>query len=345
MRIFGTRPRRARFRVRAKARAARSAAAAIVALSLVPGVAAAEPEVRQPETGTLAQTTLALLRYNRALCVRLAQDVQRHWRELPLTVSNDVSGEERVRQRVLEELLGDLAAARAAGDMVRELLPATRTEVDTETGIALEQLFALQTRLCDTVAYPSGGRQGFGGTATDLMLGIDREVARLGRLLVVPEAELDAALEPYLTPIQIAGVEAQGELLAYLDSLEPAPKEPSKAERMRAWHGQYLDAVRPSKQTLGRFLQARAHGDSATVRDSCRELSDRSRVLLASDGAVFEGPEPSVAPMLQQAFRALSLMANACNGGDFRRADHHLLTAQNQLAKAAAVLRPYGLAP
>lgn len=313
--------------------------------ALVPAAAGAELEVRMPEKGALAQTTLALLRYNRTACVRLAEDLQRHWRELPLAVSSEVSGEERMRQRVLEELLGDLAAARAAGDMVRELLPATRAEVDAETAITLEQLFTLQTRLCDTVAYPSGGRQGFGGAVTDLMLGIDREVAHLGRLLVVPESELDAALEPYLTPIQIAGVEAQGELLAYLDSLEPKPKAPSKEELMRAWHGRYLSAVRPCKETLGRFLRARASGDSASVRDACRELGTQARDLLTGGDSVFRGPEPSAAPPLRQAFRELSLLANACNGGDFRRVDRHLRSAQEKLAAAAAVMRPYGIQP
>ena len=38
---------------------------------------------------------------------------------------------------------------------------------------------------------------------------IENEEEALGGLLVVPEEELEAALDPYLTPIQLAGVEAQ----------------------------------------------------------------------------------------------------------------------------------------
>lgn len=318
---------------------------AVSSLGLAVPPVTARNDVPVPTDERLIQTTLSLLRYNREQCHSLAEGVQRYWRELPLGAAGDGSAEERVRAHVNEDLPGDLAAARAAGDIAHSFLPRTLEAVNRETGAALTRLYEAQRRLCDAVAYPSGDRAQFGGLVTDLKLGIDDQMRELGRLLVVPDSELDAALEPYLTPIQLAGVEAQGELVTYLESLQPPPEAPDPMAPVRAWGRRYHSAVSPTKTALGTFLRSRGRGDWAGVREACLDLSRATATLMGEKPSVFRGPVPNAERPLQSAFRSLSLLAAACNAGDFRRVDEHLASAQRFLAAAARPLAGVGLQP
>ena len=156
---------------------------------------------------------------------------------------------------------------------------------------------------------------------------------------------LEEALDPYLTVIQLAGVEAEGELVAYLESLRPKPKPPTKEELMRLWHQGYAQTVAPSKQALGRFLRARQDGDRVALATACKDMSRLSLELLADDNTVFRGPEPALTRPLRRAFESIKRVAVACTTGDFRRADSALGEMQRHLSNAAQMLRPYGLQP
>jgi len=303
-------------------------------------------DVPEPENGAWADATLALLRHNRGLCDRIADDLLAYWRGLPADHGPQLERNEKaVRDYVLRQRLADLAAARASADLVRRFFPGTLAEVSSEAGAAMGRLFELQGNLCDSVAYPTGPRQRFADEIGETLARIDAEVTELGRLLVVPDEDLERALEPYLLAIELAGVEAQGELLAYLESLKPKPKGPTLEERMRGWYQRYGQAVQPSKEALGRFLTARQNGDRSALGLACRELSRRTIEVLAREPSVFRAPEPSVEAPLRGAFQSLRRMATACTAGNFKSVDENLAEAQRRLAVAAQRLQPFGLSP
>lgn len=318
----------------------RLAALAVAALLLGPTPAAAQADdVPKPEDGAWAGTTLALLGYYRNLCDGIAEAVTGVWRR-----SGDDEGEQALRDFVLEEQLSDLAAARAAAEIIDDFLPTAQGEVSDETGSALGRLFELETSLCDAVANPVGPRTRFEEQIGELHARMATEERELGRLLVVPDNDPQAAVEPYLLAIQLAGVEAQGELIAYYNSLKPKPQGPTEQELMEAWHRSYSRAVWPSKEALRRFQLARREGDRGGVGRACRDLA-RETILLLQEPEVFAAPEPSLAEPLRRAFLNFKLMAGACSAGNFTRVDEHITQAQRSLGMAAETLDPYGLRP
>jgi hypothetical protein len=319
---------------------------------LVPGLAAQDGEVPPPPPGRAAHATLALLHYNRDVCDGIAGKVVGHWRGLD---GSPEAQEEAVRDLVTDrDLLSQLAAGRAAGDIVRDLLPRTREEAGSETGATLERLSGLVKELCDTVALPTAPREGFEERVADLLDRIEREEGELGRLLVVPEAELEKALEPYLTPIQIAGFEAENEYLDYLESQKEKPQAPTLTELMHRWHREYSREVLPTKQALGKYLKARQANDSRGMAGACKEILE-AVIPLLRDGEIFKIPTPLLPasrgvemrtlPPLHKAYQEIRDMAIACRNGRTREVIVHLEEMQRQLRAAAGHLGEHGLAP
>lgn len=315
-------------------------------MALIAGAGLAITDAPEPRPGNWGDATLALLRHNRALCDRVAGDVLSYWRELPADHDAQLERNERaVRDHILRQLLAELASAQAAGDLARRFLPGALREVGAESGASLARIADLQKTFCEAVAYPAGPRHRFADQIAESLARIDAEEAELGRLLVVPDEDLTMALEPYRPTIELAGVEAQGEYLTYLESLKPKPEAPSLEYRMTSWHDRYRVATQPSKEALGRFLQARRAGDRNALGEACRELSRATIDLLAQGDAIFQAPAPAVGATLRGAFRSLKSMAAACTLGDFARVDERLAVAEQRLGIAAAHLRPFGLAP
>lgn len=313
-------------------------AAALLVCWLAAGAAVAAAQLPRPETGEWAQTTLALLRYNRELCDGIAGQIRNRWR------NDGANSENTIRDFVLKSSLSDLAAARAAGDIIDRFLPRAKDEAGQETGASLGRLFELETALCDAVALPTGPRDDFDLKITQLLERIDLEEAELGRWLVLNEEILEQALEPYLVPIQIAGIEAEGEYLDYLESIRPKPKLPTRQELMVAWHQHYSQKVAKVKDALRRFLIGRQNNDAAVVRESCREIASSVIPVLRND-ALFKAPDPSVEEPLHRAFVELRVLATHCIAARFRETDKQIAQVQKYLGYAAQRLAPYSLQP
>ncbi len=313
--------------------------AAALASILLAAPSAANDDVAMPAAGKAAETVLALLGYNRDLCDGIAGRLVSHWHGLG---SKPAAQLENVRQLVVERELSNLASARAASDLVERFLPRVREEAGSETGATLERLQALEVELCDTVAYPDRGLEGFEVELAELLDRIEREEAELGRLLVVPEEE--SALGPYLGHVQMAGVEAEGEYRDHLDSLKPPPTMPTIEDFMNHWHHGYSQAVLPTKKTLARYLQARKANDASQIRIACREILAAVIPLLRND-QVFESPDPRITKPLRQAFREIKQMATECTAGRSRETETHYRKMQTELAAASALLTEYSLRP
>ncbi len=304
----------------------------------------------EPEPGQAPQTVLAILDFNRNLCDELAGKVGDRWRRW----GDSDSALERVRDYLIRHELSELASARAAGDITRTLLSRVRSEAGSETSASLERFTELVRDLCDTVAWPTGGREDFEGAVRRLLDRIESEEEELGGLVVVNEAEKRAALEPYLTPIQLAAVEAQSEYLDYLESIKPEDRAPTVPELMQAWHRRYSAATAPTKQALGKVLAARNENDSRAMAGVCRELLAAvipvlrdeknfklpSRLVPASRGIAFEVYEP-----LKTAYDEIRELAVNCSAGRSREVVNHLNEMQKQLQISARHLAKYSLAP
>ncbi len=314
-------------------------AAALAVLGALPGIA--DDEVPPPARGQAAQTTLALLNYNRELCDGIAGRLVAHWAGLGSSPEAQV---EKLRQRVVDRELSNLASARAAADLVETFLPQVREEADSETGGFLERLHRLEVELCDTVAFPDGTKPAFEAGLAKILDQIEGEEGELGRLLVVPEDVLERALAPYLGQLQLAGVEAEGEYLDYLEGLKPPPKLPTTQDLMNAWHRHYAPAVVPTKQALGKYLQGRRANDATQIRTACREILAVVIPLLRRDN-VFEAPVPKVGPSLRRAFFELKAMASECTAGRSRETEAHYREMQSRLGVAAGLLAEYSLRP
>lgn len=303
-----------------------------------------------PEHGTYAPTALALLGYNKTICDGIAGSVLEYWQGLASEAPLD-----KVQGRLLQgDTLSDLAAGRFASDIIRSLLPRARRETDSETGGALERLYELETELCDTVAYPNLPLQQFKGKLQGLLDQIEREEEELGRLLVVPDEQLASFLEPYLQPIQLAGFEAQNEYLDYLESLKPAPKQITVQEVMLQWHGNYAQAVQPTKLALGRYIRARKENDFRGMSTACREILAEVIPLLKRR-AVFSPPKqkypvergihPEFYRPLYDAYEAMRTMATHCAAGRSREVLESLNEMQGKLQESAAYLSKYKVTP
>ncbi len=299
-------------------------------------------EVPEPSRGQWASTTLALLKYNRDLCDGIAGKVMQKWSTLGGTPEQQ---EQQVREFVVHEKLSDMAAGRATADIIHRFLKRAREEVGTETAAALERLEQEITTLCNTVALPSAPRESFEQALDEVLGRIEREEGELGRLLVVPDEVLEAVLEPYLIPIRMVGLDAEGEFLDYLESLRPPPRQPTAQELMDAWHSRrYSPAVRTTKVALGKYIRGRQGNDFRAQATACREISAAVIQLLRHED-VFKSPDPAVFEPLRRAFIELRLMASQCTAGRSREVEEHYQEMQKHLGRAAGVLGKYSLSP
>ncbi len=314
-------------------------AAAMVAALLVTPCGAVD--VAPPAVGMAATTTLALLRYNRELCDGIAGKMVNHWHGLSSSPGAQL---EAMRQLVVDRELSTLASARATSDLVETFLPRVREETHSKTAAALKRLHAMEIELCDTVAYPSGGREQFEARLATILDQIESEETDLGRLLAATEDALQDALGPYLGYVQIAGIEAEGEYRDYLDSLRPPPRQPTLQELMEAWHHGYSQVTLPTKKALGKYLRGRRDNDSVMIRTACREIQAAVIPPLRNDRA-FEAPAPNIAKPLRRAFVELRQMASECTAGRSREVQSHYHETQVQLASASALLAEFSLKP
>lgn len=307
-------------------------------------------EFEEPEKGRRASTVLALVNYNRDLCDGLAQRTLRHWRRM--------GGGAESRGRVRKLLDGEaavVARGRVASDIVRALLPGAQVEVGAETGSSLARLHEMVRELCDVVVgLPVGSAEDLQARLDEIFEDLEREEEELGRLLVVPEDELEAAQQPYWKPINLAGVEAENEYLDLQDSLRRPPPQRTHRERMEEWHERYIAAVRPTREALGKYIVARQKNDFRTMSKACREISTQVLPLLRKE-EIFKVPMPrvpaskgwqnSLLPSLRDSYKAMRDMAIDCTAGRSREVQKHLGEMQKQLAGAASFLAQFSLKP
>lgn len=312
---------------------------------LATSVGAAPIQVPPPDEGQWVNASIALLRYNRERCDRLAGKILSYWRSLPTDRNDhDSVNQKTVRERILRDWLAELTEARTASDVARTFLPRAGELLDSEATAALAQLLELQVDLCDQVAYPTGPMSEFVDQVTDTLLRIDAEARSLAQLVRLEDGVLDRAIEPYLEPLQLTGVEAEGEMLHYLERPQRPTQAPAFEAQLGAWYQRYLTAAVGSKQSLGQYLSARGGGDRGSIRDACSSLVT-STVALLEDESVFPGPNTNLDRPLRLGLVHLKRMAAACLQGNFRRADRLLERAEHQLSVVAAHLEPYGLVP
>ncbi|MCG8456136.1 MAG: hypothetical protein MI919_07630 [Holophagales bacterium] len=300
-------------------------------------------KVPQPPDGRYGDATVALLYHQRDICDALAGQVLEYWTGLD-EMPEDAQ-EEAVRDFLLERQLSDLAASRTVADLVERFLPQAEGKASSEASSSMKRLFDLDRELCDTVALPVAPREQFQEKVAGLLDRIEVEQEELGRLFVVSDAQIAAALEPYLTYVQMAGIQAEGEYLTYLESIRPKEKGPTIHDRMRAWYEQvYLPGVAPAKQALGAYLKARNSNNPRSVGGACRQLSGKVTPLLR-DGSALEAPDTRVKPLLRRAYTDMRLLATACNVGKTREVEVHYRDLQIHLREAAELLSRYGLRP
>jgi hypothetical protein len=304
------------------------------------GFAAKTPE---PPQGGAATTTLALIQFNQRTCDQIAGRILDFWQGRAGSVE---SQEEAARDFVLARQLSDLAASRAAGDLLRKFQQQVRNESGKEVGAAMERLSVLVGSLCDAVALPTGTQGDFQKKIGDLTSRIDLEMTSLGRLMFVPERSvLEASLEPYLVSIQTAGIAAAGEYQHYLESLRPKERKVTFLDAMNGWHREvYLPAVTPVKDALARYLQARQALDYRTANSTCRELVAKVIPLLRDPNA-FKAPDTSIEEPLRRAYQDMRQMAAECTAGNSREVETKLAAMQENLGKANTILAQYGLRP
>lgn len=310
------------------------------------GLGAAVPAMAAPPDpvgGEVVPTVLSLVRFKHKGCDRIAGRVLDQWQKAGGSAE---AQEERARDYVLQSELSDLAASRAAADIVARLLPRVKSEVNLETHGTMTRLDAAVTTLCDTVALPTGPLDQFRRRLGEVLERIEREETELGRLLVIPSsATLEAAIEPYLETIQLAGLAAESEYQQYLESLRPKKRKATFTEEMQAWHSQvYLPAVAPSKAAWGKYLQAREKLDSRGMNAACRELV-QALIPLLRDTRPFKGPEPKLEEPLRLVYVELRAMATACTGGNEAQLNRHWADFNAKLQGVSEALQRYGLQP
>jgi hypothetical protein len=307
-------------------------------------------DVESPSQGEYAAAVLSLIRFNHELCDGLAGRTLGQWQRL--------GGTADVRLKVLDYLgteAQDLAQGRAASDIAREFLPGARQEVGNETGSSLTRLHQLARSICDTVVeLPPGGIEGLTAEVEQRLDDFEREEAELGRLLVIPEDELEAARRPYLQSIQLAGFEAENEYLDFLEAQKVPERGPTHQELMEAWHREYTAAVAPVREALGKYVKARQQNKFREMSAACREISSSASPLLRND-EIFQLPVRAVPASkgwtrqllepLQNAYKEMREMAQNCSAGRSREVQEHLVKMQEELGKAATVLGRFGLQP
>jgi len=323
--------------------------AAVVILQAVAGTAAAQ-EVPEPALGKSPQTVLALLEYTRNLCDRVAGKVVERWQAL----GESPEAAEAVRQYLVNEEMSELAASRAAADVIRGLMRQVRSETSPATADSLDRIGELIQGLCDTVAYPTPPRESFEARLRQRLDQIEQERINLGGRLLVTDEQLRELLSPYLSPIQLAGIEAHDEYLDYLESIKPKPRGPTLLELMQAWHRRYAEATRSTKIAVGHFIAARADNDARALREACNEIIAEVIPLLRDEELFLiptqqqpasKGFKPEMLLPLQQAYREIRDLAVNCKAGRQRETLVHLAEMNRQLQLAAQVLGRYSLTP
>ncbi|MEM8930076.1 MAG: hypothetical protein AAGE94_02810 [Acidobacteriota bacterium] len=306
--------------------------------------AAATGEPPEPAAGDAPVATLALLYHQRDICDTIAGKVLENWPSAEMPVEQQA---EAVQEYVLQRQLADLAAGRAAADLIDRFMPRAQQEATSgETASSLGRLAGQVRELCDTVALPVAPREQFEARIRGHLDRVAVETKELGRLLLVDDDErIEAALQPYLFPIQVAGIEAQGEYLAYLEKIRPKPKGPTMAEQMQSWHRTvYTPTVTPTKRAFGAYLKARNSRDAKAMRETCRRLSSQVIQLLRDDAA-FTPPDDRVAEALRRIYIDMRSLGPHCAAGREQEVQSQLGVIQGRLRDAASQLQRYGLGP
>lgn len=321
-----------------------------IAFGAVGPLRADTEDVPPPPVGASAVTVLSILQYNRNLCDSIAGRVLDRWQSL----GESPKAERAIRDYLVRDEVSELAAGRAADDIVRSFFNQLRSETPSRTVESLERLRQGVQRLCDAVSWPSAPRRDFEARVRELLDEIEREQEELGGQLVVSQEELRAALEPYLAPIQIAGIEAHDEYLDYMESLKPKPRGPTIQELMAAWHSRYLEAVAPTKAALAKYFEARNANQTRALAGTCKEIL-AAVIPLLRDEEIFKIPTPQLPaskgfkmellPPLLEAYREIRDLAVDCTAGRQREVLEHLQAMQQELNEAAAHLGRYSLAP
>ncbi len=310
----------------------------VALLGLSPTSATAAVSAPEPETDQWARSSLALLRFNRQICQDIAADVLNYWQQLP------AGEEQKIRDFALRDGGSDLAAARAAGDLIHRFEKGTRVEAGATISGSLRKLYELQIELCDTVAFPRAPRHDFAATIDRLGRSIQLEEQELGLHLVTDPEQLEQLLDAFLLPIQLAGIEAEGEYADYIDRNTPKPKPRTVTDLMRVWYKTYAPAVAPAKQALGSFLRGRQQGNPKAIAAACRTLS--AEVLKVLDNErLFRSIDPAVNRSLRRSYADLKLLAGQCVVGRFDQVDRQLTEVQRNLRQAARALARYELRP
>ncbi|MCP4655373.1 MAG: hypothetical protein GY856_08135 [bacterium] len=301
-------------------------------LAAQPAAAAIPP----PQAGREAATVLALLRHSHGLCSEVGTRLLTYWR--------GPRGQDALDNYVLNQATSEISEARSAADFVRRFLPQARRETDAETAAALERLYELETSLCNTVASPRPPREEFEAGLQEILERIESKEGELGRLLVATEEEVQKALEPYLEPLERAGVEAEREHQAYLESTRAKPSPPTLKELMTAWHQRYAQGAQPTKLALSKYLRARQEHDARAIGVACREML--VAVLPLLDNREFlQAPDSRVETSLRGAYREIQRWAGHCASGRFTEVEKHYERMQQHLTKATALLAGYELRP
>ena len=148
-----------------------------------------------------------------------------------------------------------------------------------------------------------------------------------------------------MRPIQIAGIEAEGEYLAYLESLRPKDRAPTMRERMHAWHRAiYTPAVTPAKKAFGAYLKARKSNNAKAMGRACREISSSVSVLLRSEEA-FDSPDPRLNEPLRRIYISMRHLSKECSAGRAREIEARFSELQEKLKTAGSQMARYRLSP
>lgn len=116
------------------------------------------------------------------------------------------------------------------------------------------------------------------------------------------------------------------------------------SERLARWHRSYADRATPVKESLRPVVAVYRGGEAREVIDTCRALKSRVERVL-KEGILARAPDDGVRRSLQEAYRRLARLADACVAGRTRLVLSQLESAERALAEAATALAPYGLAP
>ncbi len=115
--------------------------------------------------------------------------------------------------------------------------------------------------------------------------------------------------------------------------------------RMHAWHAGYAETVRDVKLRLKPVLEMLdGRRNSGNLGTSCRALETSLRHAMSRDHFT-SSPDPQVNSALRTSFSTFLKASQACQRGALQSTRQRIAEADRSLAKAAARLGIYGLAP